>query len=92
MGHLADGSPQWPPDGHFLALGALRRLEHLIQEAVVTVPRRLIADAIDMVVFIAGRGTARRVDTIARVAGLDPDGGYAVIDLSTDIHRAPQGD
>jgi len=74
------------------ATSALLRIEQLIQEAVVTVPRRLIADAIDMVVFITGRGTARRVDTIARVAGLDPDGGYAVIDLSPDVHRAPQGD
>src|SRR3546814_2411709 len=55
------------------ATAALYRLEQLIQEAVVTVPRRLIADAIDMIVFIAGRGTARRVETIASVAGLDPD-------------------
>lgn len=64
------------------ALSALYRLEQLVQETVVTVPRRLIAEAIDMVVFIAGRGLARRVETIARVAGVDPDGGYAVIDLT----------
>ncbi len=75
------------------AASALHRLEQLVQEAVVTVPRRLIADAIDMVVFIAGRGTARRVETIARVAGLDSDGGdYAVINLSADQHPLPQGD
>jgi P-type conjugative transfer ATPase TrbB len=74
------------------AASALLRIEQLIQEAVVTVPRRLIADAIDMVVFIAGRGSARRIETIARVAGLDPDGGYAVIDISTDHPRAAQGD
>src|SRR3546814_12095912 len=43
---------------------------------VATVPRRLIAEAIDMIVFIAGRGLARRIETIARVAGVDPDGGY----------------
>ena len=42
------------------AASALLRVEQLIQEAVVTVPRRLIADAIDMVVFIAGRGASRR--------------------------------
>lgn len=71
---------------------ALLRVEQLIQEAVVTVPRRLIAEAIDMVVFIAGRGTGRRVDTLARVAGLDPDGGYAVIDLTPDHHRSIEGD
>ena len=74
------------------ATSALLRIEQLIQEAVVTVPRRLIAEAIDMIVFIAGRGSARRIDTIARVAGLDPDGGYAVIELSPDPTRAPQGD
>lgn len=74
------------------ATSALLRIEQLIQEAVVTVPRRLIADAIDMVVFISGRGSARRVDTIARITGLDPDGGYAVIDLSSDLQRAAQGD
>ena len=68
------------------------RIEQLIQEAVVTVPRRLIADAIDLVVFIAGRGSARRVDTLARVAGLDPDGDYALFDHPLDFARAPQGD
>ncbi|MBL9070499.1 MAG: P-type conjugative transfer ATPase TrbB [Sphingopyxis sp.] len=64
------------------ALAALYRVEQLIQEAVVTVPRRLIAEAIDLIVFISGRGLARRVDTVARVAGLDPDGGYGLIDLA----------
>jgi P-type conjugative transfer ATPase TrbB len=64
------------------ALSALYRIEQLIQEAVVTVPRHLIAEAIDLVVFIAGRGLARRVETVARVAGLDPDGNYTVLNLS----------
>jgi P-type conjugative transfer ATPase TrbB len=72
------------------ALSALYRIEQLIQEAVVTVPRHLIAEAIDLVVFIAGRGLARRVETVARVAGLDPDGNYTVLNLS-DPH-APQGE
>jgi len=66
------------------ALSALYRLEQLVQETVVTVPRRLIAEAIDMIVFISGRGLARRVETIARVAGIDPDGGYAVVDLTPE--------
>ncbi|RHW18174.1 P-type conjugative transfer ATPase TrbB [Sphingomonas gilva] len=74
------------------AASALYRIEQLVQEAVVTVPRRLIADAIDMIVFIAGRGTARRVGTITRLVGLDPDGDYAVIDLSPDYCPASQGD
>lgn len=74
------------------AASALYRIEQLIQEAVVTVPRRLVAEAIDMIVFIAGRGTARRIETIARVAGLDPDGGYAVVDLTPTLTPDPEGD
>lgn len=74
------------------AASALYRIEQLIQEAVVTVPRRLVAEAIDMIVFIAGRGTARRIETIARVAGLDPDGGYAVVDLTPTLTPDLQGD
>lgn len=61
------------------ASAALYRIEQLVQEAVVTVPRQLIAEAIDLVVFIAGRGTDRRVEAIARVIGIDPDtGAYAL--------------
>jgi type IV secretion system protein VirB11 len=66
------------------AVAALYRLEQLVQESVVTVPRRLIAEAIDMIVFISGRGLARRVDSVARVAGLDEQGNYAVRDLTPD--------
>lgn len=64
------------------AHAALYRLEQLVAEGVVTVPRRLIAEAIDMVVFIRGRGTGRRIESVAEVAGLDSDGGYAVTDLN----------
>ena len=60
------------------ARSALYRLEQLVQEAVVTVPRRLIAEAIDLVVFIEGRGTARRIGSVAAVAGLKADGDYAL--------------
>jgi type IV secretion system protein VirB11 len=74
------------------ASSALYRIEQLIQEAVITVPRRLVAEAIDVIVFIAGRGTARRIETIARVAGLDPDGGYAVVDLSPPLPPDFEGD
>jgi P-type conjugative transfer ATPase TrbB len=38
------------------ALGALRRLEQLIQEAVITVPRALIAETINLIAVLAGRG------------------------------------
>ncbi|TJW40323.1 MAG: P-type conjugative transfer ATPase TrbB, partial [Mesorhizobium sp.] len=57
------------------ALGALRRLEQLVQEAVVTVPRALIAETIDVVAVLAGRGPARRLIEIAIVDGLDPGTG-----------------
>ena len=60
-------------------IGALRRLEQLIQEAVVTVPRALIAETIDLVAVLAGRGAARRLTELARVEGLGPDGDYRVI-------------
>jgi type IV secretion system protein VirB11 len=60
------------------APAALTRLEQLVQEAVVTVPRALIAEAIDLVVFIKGRGSERRVDSILELAGLDEDESYVL--------------
>lgn len=74
------------------ASAALHRLEQLIQEAVITVPRRLIAEAIDTIVFINGRGLARRVEAIARVTGLGPDGNYALIDLTPETFPLSKGD
>lgn len=56
------------------AEGALVRLEQLVQEISVTVPRALIAEAVHVIVFIAGRGHARRVREIVRVAGHDGQG------------------
>jgi len=58
------------------APAGLYRLEQLVQEAVVTVPRDLIVQAIDLVVFIEGRGAQRRVETLLEVASLDADGDY----------------
>ncbi|CAN5380359.1 P-type conjugative transfer ATPase TrbB [soil metagenome] len=58
------------------ALGALLRLEQLIQEAVVTVPRALIAETIDLVAVISGRGRQRRLVDLARLTGLGPDGAF----------------
>ena len=60
------------------AKAALDRLEQLIQEVAVSVPRRLIAQTIDLVVFVAGRGSQRRIETIAEVRGLDANGEYVV--------------
>jgi len=62
------------------ALGALRRLEQLIQEAVVAVPKALIAETIDVVAVLRGRGAERRLAELATVAGLDPaTGDYRVL-------------
>ena len=60
------------------ALGALRRLEQLIQEAVVTVPRALIAETIDVIAVLSGRGADRRLTELARIDGLTPDGDYLI--------------
>lgn len=62
------------------AEGALLRLEQLILEVAVTPPRALIAEAVNVIVYIAGRGRARRIQDIARVVGFD-ERGYR---LSTD--------
>jgi type IV secretion system protein TrbB len=73
------------------AAAALTRIEQLVQEAVVTVPRRLIAEAIDLVVFISGRGLQRRIASIARVTGIDPDTqNYGLVELLESAQ--PQGD
>jgi type IV secretion system protein VirB11 len=58
------------------ALGALRRLEQLIQEAVVTVPRALIAETIDIIAVLSGRGAERRLAELMQVRGLGADGDY----------------
>jgi type IV secretion system protein TrbB len=60
------------------AIGALRRLEQLVQEAVVTVPRALIAETVNPIAVLTGRGRARRLSDLAMVEGLGSDGDYAV--------------
>jgi type IV secretion system protein VirB11 len=60
------------------ALGALRRLEQLVQEAVVAVPRALIAETIDVIAVLSGRGVDRRLAELARVEGVTPDGDYLI--------------
>ncbi|MCQ8876219.1 P-type conjugative transfer ATPase TrbB [Mesorhizobium sp. LMG17149] len=81
------------------AIGALRRMEQLIQEAVVTVPRALIAETIDLVAILSGRGTARRLSELIRVDGLRPDGDYRIApavleggDSPTLLIQSPKGE
>ncbi|MER8369921.1 P-type conjugative transfer ATPase TrbB [Mesorhizobium sp. M1348] len=79
------------------AIGALRRLEQLVQEAVVTVPRALIGETIDIIAVLAGRGSARRLVEIALVDGLDPaTGDYRTLEANFETtttvnHHSPYG-
>jgi P-type conjugative transfer ATPase TrbB len=59
-------------------IGALRRLEQLIQEAVITVPRALIAETINVVAVLTGRGSQRRLSELVQVTGLGQAGDYAI--------------
>jgi type IV secretion system protein VirB11 len=69
------------------AEAALGRIEQLVQETVTNVPRRLIAEAIDVVIFIEGRGTGRRIKTVAEVASAAADGSYTLNELvPSNIH------
>ncbi|MGE0596207.1 MAG: P-type conjugative transfer ATPase TrbB [Hyphomonadaceae bacterium] len=70
------------------ALGALRRMEQLIQEAVVTVPRALIAETIDLIAVLVRDAHGRRLSELARVEGLRPDGDYRL----TRLTSAERGD
>lgn len=56
------------------AVGALSRLEQLIQEITPIPPRGLIAEVVNLIVYIAGRGRARQVRDIVEVVGLDASG------------------
>ncbi|MBX7484048.1 P-type conjugative transfer ATPase TrbB [Qipengyuania qiaonensis] len=73
------------------ALGALRRMEQLIQEAVVTVPRALLAETIDLVAVLVRDGSGRRLTELARVEGLDPaTADYRLTSLSSTILGDPE--
>lgn len=64
------------------ALGTLRRLEQLIQETVVTVPRALIAETINVIAVLVRDGTRRRLSELVHVDGLSASGDYALSPLS----------
>ncbi|ONG41447.1 P-type conjugative transfer ATPase TrbB [Alkanindiges hydrocarboniclasticus] len=71
------------------ALGALLRLEQLILEVAVNPPRALIAEAVNVVIHIAGRGRKRHVETISLVVGFDGSG-YRLADaLETPLPELP---
>jgi type IV secretion system protein VirB11 len=64
------------------ALGTLRRMEQLIPESVVTVPRALIAETINVIAVLVRDGTGRRLAELARVTGLDERGDYQILPFS----------
>ena len=63
------------------ALGTLHRLEQLIQETVVTVPRALIAETIDIIAVLVRDAAGRRLSELVRVDGLDASGNYQLTNL-----------
>lgn len=65
------------------AIGALRRLEQLIQEAVLTVPKPLIAETINVIAVLTGRGADRRLSELVHVERLMADGDYQLTSLET---------
>ena len=71
------------------AENALFRLEQLIQEAVPSVPKYLIADTIDLIVFISGRGSTRRIKELIHVKGLTPGQTYD-LEAVNDCEPSPE--
>lgn len=63
------------------ALGTLRRLEQLIQETVVTVPRALIAETIDIIAVLVRDAAGRRLSELVRLEGLGTCGNYQLTNL-----------
>jgi P-type conjugative transfer ATPase TrbB len=68
------------------AADALQRIEDLVGEASAIIPRRSIASAIKLVVFVEriGETPGRRVSSIARVIGL-LDAGYNIVGVDTSV-------
>ena len=63
------------------ASAALHRLEQLILEAIAHAPRALIAETIDVIAVLTGRGAERRLSELVRVEGLEPDGSYRLLPI-----------
>jgi len=89
MTELVRATMRLRPDRVIVGEGALLRLEQLILEVAVNPPRALIAEAVNVVIHIAGRGRKRHVETISRVVGFD-GAGYRLTDaLETPFPELP---
>ena len=60
-------------------------MEQLIQEAVVTVPRALIAETINIIAVLVRDGTGRRLAELVRVEGLGASGDYHLTPISNAL-------
>jgi type IV secretion system protein TrbB len=66
------------------AFAGLMRIEQMSAEATHGfVPRAEVAQAVQLLVFVARRGGHRRVEELVRVRGLHADGAYAVDEVVT---------
>jgi len=73
------------------AHGALTRLEQLIGEATQTIPRGLIAEAVDIIVYLSRASGTRRVEEAIRITGFDGEG-YTTEPLAAPrLSIVPQG-
>jgi type IV secretion system protein VirB11 len=73
------------------AQAALMRLDALVQEAGVPPQPQLVAEAVDLVVFMVRTPAGRRVRDLAEVAGHDPVLGYRLVSLTppdTEVSHA----
>lgn len=64
------------------AMGALTRLEQLIEEATTAAPYSLIGEAVDVIVFMSRASGSRRIEEAIRVHGFTEDG-YQTTSLAT---------
>ena len=73
------------------AIGVLRRMEQLIQEAVVTVPRLAVAETINIIAVLSREGTGRRLIELASIEGLGADGDYRLDSTICHPSTVPSG-
>ncbi len=70
------------------ATAALMRLDVLVQEAGVPPQPTLVAEAIDLVIFIARTAEGRRISQFVKVVGCDAAIGYRLEAITSDTQEA----
>ncbi len=73
------------------AEAALTRLEQLAQEAAAYVPRDLIAEAVDVIVFMSRRHGVRRVEQALSINGVTSDHGYDLTPIASPTLVSHEG-